>query len=130
MWYEAMEKSLKRDKGEALHALATAYLKFAHKHYARWSALFEHRMPEDKPIPDWYLPKLARFFDLVEHALLPHVADNHAKARMTGKILWASIHGICVLALSGKLALVKAESPERLIAMLVDNTILGLKPGS
>ncbi|TAF39881.1 MAG: TetR/AcrR family transcriptional regulator [Alphaproteobacteria bacterium] len=128
LWYASMEHALTGTKEETtVHILAKAYLSFAHQHYARWSALFEHRMAEDKPLPEWYLPKMTRFFALLDHELLPHLNNNHAQTRTAGKALWAGIHGICVLALSGKLDLVKAESPESLVMMLVDATLAGLK---
>lgn len=129
MWYASLEKGLKRQKGDAIHYLAKAYVQFAHKHYERWTALFEHHQQEDKQLPDWYVPKMTRFFALVENALLSHVDGDHAKAGRMGKVLWASIHGVSVLALSGKLEIVGAESAESLIAVLVDNTLLGLKHG-
>lgn len=129
MWYTSLERGLKRQKGDAIHYLAKAYLLFAHKNYQRWIALFEHHMAEGKEIPEWYIPKMARFFTLVENALLPYVGGDQTQAKRMGKVLWASIHGVCVLALSGKLEIVGAESAESLVVSLVDNTLKGLAHG-
>lgn len=129
MWYASLERGLKRQKGSEIYYLAKAYVQFAHKNYERWTALFEHHMQEGKGLPDWYIPKMTRFFALVENALQPYVNGDHVKAARMGKVLWASIHGVCVLALSGKLETVGAESAESLVATLVDNTLVGLKQG-
>ncbi len=41
--------------GEAeLQRLARAYLGYARDQEPRWRALFEHRLPPEKPLPDWY----------------------------------------------------------------------------
>ncbi len=125
-WYDILEKGLKKQKHDPIHYLAKAYMRFARDHYQRWTALFEHHIEEGKVVPDWYAPKLTRFFTLVENALLPYTNNDHAEARRMGKVLWASIHGICVLALSGKLEIVGAESAEILAASLVDNYLKGL----
>ncbi len=130
LWYDTLQRGLKRHKGDAVHYLAKSYLQFANKHYNRWSALFEHRLAEGNKIPDWYAPKMSRFFVLAEDALLEHVNHDTKKAAKMGKVLWASIHGVCVLALSGKLVAVGAESAESLVSALVDNTLAGLKKTS
>jgi AcrR family transcriptional regulator len=127
IWFKAMESSLKRSKEKPVHALAKAYFQFAKKNYMRWLALFEHRMADGKEVPEWYVPKMTRFFTLIETALLPYVKNNPDKAKDAGKVLWSGIHGICVLALSGKLDIEKKESPEPLIMLLVDNILAGLE---
>jgi hypothetical protein len=77
-------------------------------------------------LPEWYVPKMARFFTLVENILLPDMHNNRAKAKRAARVLWAGIHGICILALSGKLDLVGADSAEILAMSLVDNYMAGM----
>jgi AcrR family transcriptional regulator len=126
-WYEAMQSALERDKsGQPIRALARAYVAFCREHYALWLALFEHHMSEERPLPEWYVPKMARFFTLVENILLPDMHNNRAKAKRAARVLWAGIHGICILALSGKLDLVGADSAEILAMSLVDNYMAGM----
>lgn len=124
-WFEDMGKT-SASKLADIRYLASSYRDFAHSHTNRWLALFEHRMAEDKPVPLWYAEKMARFFALVERALLPHVANNSRKARRHAKILWAGIHGICILSVSGKLDVVEAETADVLIKHFLDTYLAGL----
>lgn len=95
-------------------AFAQGYYAFAREHHNLWLALFEHKMkPED--IPDWFRPKISQMFDIFEETVLLHTAGDRKKAAKLAKILWASVHGICVLSLTGKLEQVKAERAEKMI---------------
>ena len=57
--------------------LALAYLEFAVAHIVRWRALFEHRMSEDRPLPEWYVQQQHALFAQVERPF----ADAAARAR-------------------------------------------------
>lgn len=107
---------------KAIKSLAAVYIQFAEDNYNRWSALFEFNLPQEVPLPDWYADKIKELFLLVE-APLAGIKDapRHAKT------LWASIHGICHLGLTGKLDVVGAESIEVLTDSLVDSYIQGIK---
>jgi hypothetical protein len=72
---------------------------------------------------------MARFFAEVEEALLPVLGKDKKAARRAAHVLWAGIHGICVLSLSGKLALVGADVAETLAISFIDNYVLGLTHG-
>jgi AcrR family transcriptional regulator len=125
-WHAHLVQGLKRCKSDPLHFLARGYIAFARKHYNRWTALFEYHTP-DNGVPDWYAEKLNRLFELVEAALLPHLENDHVKARHNAKILWASIHGICILSLSGKLDKVGSEKAETLVDSLLETYLRGLQ---
>ena len=43
----------------AMVRLALAYLDFAANHTVRWRALFEHRMNEARPLPEWFVEQPA-----------------------------------------------------------------------
>jgi AcrR family transcriptional regulator len=122
-WHAALMAGLKRTKQDPLRYLAQGYIDFARQHNNRWTALFEFRMTEDAPLPDWYDEKMERLFCLVEAALLPHSKDAKT-TRHNAKILWASIHGICVLSLSGKLDIGGGSSnTKELVDTLLDRYI-------
>ena len=55
-------------KGE-LARLAFAYLRYARENEQRWRALFEHRLPPEKPLPHWYAQDRDRLFGLLEAPL-------------------------------------------------------------
>jgi len=125
-WHTQLAQGLKRCKSNHLHFLARAYISFARKNYNLWKALFEYQTPE-QAVPDWYAQKLNRMFGLVEEALLPHINNDRRKARQAAKILWASIHGICVLSLSGKLDTVGSDRAEVLVNALLETYLRGLE---
>src|SRR5260370_35452093 len=54
---------------DRLVRLGAAYLAFAAAHTLRWRALFEHRLPEGKPMPDQYLEEQRQLFRRVEEPL-------------------------------------------------------------
>lgn len=113
------EAAMRRDLGAdpaaddpeaALVRLAEAYLSFAIAHPARWRALFQHRLPEGRTVPDWYAAQQGRLFDYVEGPLgrlrpdLPE-ADRHLLART----FFSATHGIVGLGLDEKLLTLPVE---------------------
>jgi AcrR family transcriptional regulator len=122
-WYQELTAGLKRTKKDPLLYLSHAYISFAQQHYNRWTTLFEFRPAEQADVPDWYAEKMANLFRLVEHAILPH-SKEALKARRDAKVLWAGIHGICVLSLSGKLDTVGADKVEILTDSLLEKYLL------
>ncbi len=128
VWFDAMVKAIEADKGKnPVRALAQAYIAFSQSHYHQWMALFDFNMSPEHEVPEWYLAKMTRFFALVEKPLMPLVGGNRRKAKRSARILWAGIHGVCVLSLSGKLDLVEADSVEILAMSFIENYTSGLK---
>ncbi len=127
-WFEYTGRALRgRAKGgDPIRALARSYIRYSRAHPNEWLALFELRIAEDKRIPAWYAAKMARFFDLLEGLLLPALRNDRKKAKRAARVLWAGIHGICILAMSKKLDMVGSESAGTLAESLVDNYMAGL----
>ena len=91
--------------------LALAYLEFAAAHTVRWRALFEHRMSEARPLPEWFVEQQHRLFAQVERplaALLPEL-DRDAR-RILARTVFSAVHGIVALGLEEKL--VSLPSPD------------------
>lgn len=105
--------------------LASCYLEFVQTHRARWNALFEHNLPADIPLPDWYAEKIKELFSFVETPL-HSVAGNKENAERAAKTLWAGIHGICALGLNGKLDVIGVESVQELMDEFIDHYCSGL----
>ena len=120
-WYAELVICLQREPKNPLAALAQTYLHPSRSYYPRFKALFEYN-PKDRQIPDWYQEKLFRFFSLVEVELEKSMPKE--KAQHAAKILWAGVHGICALSLSGKLDVVRAEAPETMIQDFL-NLVMG-----
>lgn len=126
-WFEVMQAAIVSDKTKKpIHALAKAYIEYSRTHHPQWISLFEHHIDGNKNVPEWYMPKMTRFFILVEKPLLLMLGNNTRKAKRASRVLWAGIHGICVLSHSNKLDLVDSDSPEVLANSFIDNYLAGL----
>ena len=109
-----------------IEELAKIYLRYASSHYNRWSMIFEHRQGRNEEIPDWYRLKIEEVFQEFEgqfQKLAPPCPDEEIKR--VARALWAGIHGICILSLSGKLAIVGIADVEASVVLLVRNFIAG-----
>ena len=109
-----------------LQVLATAYLNFASAHHKRWSALFEAPRGSREDLPDWYLAKREALFVLLE-APLTKLVQNQEAVKLAARTLWASIHGICLLGLSGRLATSSPCMLQDMIDDLIVNYLRGLE---
>jgi AcrR family transcriptional regulator len=113
---------------ETLRGFARAYVTFATENRHKWNALFEHSMAPGGAVSDGYLRKVNRLFELVEAALAPLFADADTKGRRkSALILWSSLHGICSLALAGKLDLVAVQGISEMADSLVETYLAGLR---
>ncbi len=121
--------ALDRRTGEPeadLRALGQAYIGFTGEHPRLWDLLFEHRLPEGRPLPDWYLEKVARLLVLVEAAIAPLFAPGQEVERLhSARVLWSSLHGMCSVASAGKLA--ETETLAAMADSLVRNYVAGLR---
>lgn len=111
-----------------IEELAKTYLRYASSHYNRWSMIFEHKQGKNEAIPDWYGQKIEEVFREFEaqfEKLAPVCPDNEIKR--VARALWAGIHGICILSLSGKLDIVGIADVEASVVLLVRNFISGWK---
>ncbi|MFO1242465.1 MAG: TetR/AcrR family transcriptional regulator [Rickettsiales bacterium] len=115
---------------EPLQVLANGYYEFARKNYAQWTALFEYRLQTEKKLPEWYRTKLRELFCLIEEQLLAYCMDSKHEARRHAYVLWAGIHGICVLGLSGRLSVVGGQSTHALIQTFLKHYVMGIKAGN
>ncbi|MDH5509441.1 MAG: WHG domain-containing protein [Nitrospinota bacterium] len=110
--------------GEAVQKLADRYIAFSRDNFNLWSMLFEHRM--ERALPDWFRQKIAQCFGHVEKAMAPLTKAGPPASVDHAKVLWASLHGICSLSITGKLDTVGAQSASTLAAEMINNYIAGL----
>lgn len=109
---------------DAALAIADGYMAFVGQNHRLWSILTEYTLKGDAPLPDWYRAALSRPLALVEEALAPLFADPSDRRRSVAA-LWASLHGIAALSLSGKLGLVTADDAPDLARLLVRRYLAG-----
>ena len=113
--------------GEALVRIALAYCDFAAENLELWRALFEHRMVQGRPIPDWVISEQMELFGHIYRplaALLPRRAP--AELAVTARSLFSAVHGMVALGLEQRLIAVPIAALRREIATLVRAMIDGL----
>ncbi|WP_446007887.1 TetR/AcrR family transcriptional regulator [Candidatus Electrothrix sp.] len=117
----------KDDALAALIGLGQSYVAFCRENYNLWSLVLEHKLAPGSTLPEWHQQQVDDLFLLVTRMTAPLVADDNERAERAARVLWAGLHGICALAMSGKLDVVHAESAEVLAESLVRNYLLGLR---
>ena len=105
-------------------ALVDGYFDFVEREPRLWAVLFEHRLPEGRQLPEWYRDALGGLIDGTAAALAPAMAGWSAPDRREAVVaMWAALHGISTLAVSGKLDLVSDGSPRRLGQLVVGSIL-------
>jgi len=122
---DSMHDYMKNEK--TVNSLARSYIDYANKEPNLWATLFEHRTTGRDNLPKWYQEKIDLMFDLTEKILENSLDTDQKTLRRTAKVIWASIHGICALSLSGTLNTTKSDSAHVLANSMIDNYLGGLK---
>ncbi|MDR3417812.1 MAG: WHG domain-containing protein [Nevskia sp.] len=111
-----------------LQAIAAGYIAFAQRQPFRWRLMFEHRLPPEQ----WGHPGLeARqraLFEFVEQHLAPLLPRaTAAQLRAAATPLWSSVHGLCVLTITGKLGWSGLSDVRPLSDLIVRAFVSGLR---
>ncbi|MEZ5533031.1 MAG: WHG domain-containing protein [Steroidobacteraceae bacterium] len=115
-----------RQPARRLRLLCAAYLDFAQEHTQRWRMVFEHRLPPGQAAPPTYRGHTHAIFGLVAAALRDAApAREGSRSRDAPEelavVLWSAVHGICMLAVTGKLGVSGTHaSTRRMLDLLVD----------
>jgi AcrR family transcriptional regulator len=116
------------DPVSALVALALAYADFAAAHMLRWRALFDHRLPRGREVPDWFVSEQARLFDFVAAplgALQPGLATD--QRALLARSMFSAVHGVVVLGLEEKLQAMPLDVLRRQVVIVVTAMARGLR---
>jgi AcrR family transcriptional regulator len=112
---------------ETLVRIAVAYCDFAAENLELWRALFEHRMTQGKPIPEW---AISEQMDLFRHIYRPLAAlfpaRSTAELSVTARSLFSAVHGMVLLGLEQKLIAVPIDALRAEIATIVRAMVKGL----
>lgn len=121
-----MQKAVnKRRNPEAkIRAMAAVYVDYATEHPDRWKVVFEHQAPPGLPTPELMKVRRDVVFEMVAD-LFRELSPNHKPQEVAhaATALWSGIHGICILALTGKLYLGGAFSMAKLVDTLIDSVL-------
>ena len=110
----------------AIRALARTYITFALADTHRWLAIYEHRMPDDQPLPESFTDKVARMFELVQQQLAllcPHRSPEDIA--LAARALWSGVHGICILGFDQKLEMAGGRPIQDVTGSLLDHYLAG-----
>lgn len=130
--HERMQAALHKDDVPHVQLLnmSHAYLRFAREHFALWSLLYTHHLAGDVEPPIWFYDKVRGLFSLVAgplQQLNPSLAEK--AYQQATRVLWSSVHGICVLSLDDKLSMGGEMRAEELIDALIRNFLNGFSQG-
>ncbi len=115
------------DARERLRAMSGAYIEFARRNPNRFRLLFEHQLPADMQPRHSTDLRLKRLFGLVESQLRPLIPAARPEALRTAAAgLWSGVHGVCTLAVSGKLKWTGLTDYRDLSDGVVDLMVTGL----
>lgn len=108
-------------------ALALTYLRVGLAHRRQWAALFEHRMTDGKPLPDWHLEEHLRMFRHIAEPLrelAPSMTEE--KRNALARTIYSSVHGIVSLSIETRLAEVPVPELEEQLVLFVRALVRGL----
>jgi AcrR family transcriptional regulator len=92
------------DAIKTLVHLGLAYMDYAAANTRRWRVLFDHRLPENKEVPTWYMANLARLFVYIEEPLRKLApALSPIRSALLARSLFSAVHGIVLIGLEEKL---------------------------
>lgn len=115
---------------DRLVAIASAYLRYASANRGRWSALFEHRMANGEPTPDWAVKEQLRLF---RHIVAPLAAilpsRTPAELEMHARTLFSAVHGIVSLGLDRRMIAVPLAELDARLRDFVEAAARGLATG-
>ncbi|MCH2037085.1 MAG: TetR/AcrR family transcriptional regulator, partial [Rickettsiales bacterium] len=108
-------------------SLAKGYLSFSRQYYNEWNMLFQHHLPQDQEIPEWYQERIDKPFLLCIEFLKRSAPMSEAELVMHSRIIWSSVHGICALYHANKLRAIKEDDPEEMVSRFITTYLNGLK---
>lgn len=120
---------LPEEPAAALTEIARRYIRFSAEQPRTWAMVFEHEPGHDRPTPAWHLDRIAGLLAAVRAAAAPAFPPGADSGQLAASIdvLWASVHGIAVLAGKGKLGFVTTANAEALADRLVATFLRGVR---
>ena len=106
--------------------LAKCYIDFWKSNVQLADMLFNYSMPKGEEFPPWAQLEIDKMFLTVSSALLPTLKNNLPLAQKATSVLWAGMHGICTLCLSGKMSIISLENAYSLADSFVRGYLDGI----
>lgn len=126
---EALDRALSNavEASGGLLALGRCYLDFAERHPTRWRLVFEHNLPDPASLPSTLQDRIDALFELICTALAARAPTlDRQEVRLAAQSLWGGVHGIAVLAITGKLSAGGDRPAQSLVDDLIGTYLAGL----
>lgn len=112
LWLADLESRLAGVREDRLRAAIDAYFDFALRHRHAWAALYDFRLPENEPMPEYYQAKVAAITEVVVREIADALPAQHAgQAPALARSLLATVHGHCFFTLNGTFRLLGETDP-------------------
>ena len=113
---------------ENIKEMAVHYSAFSKSHRAHWLMLFTHTLSDGDSAPPWYKDKVEGLFNPLASLLSPFYSDDQKiDHKLAVRGLWASVHGVCFLAETGRDSIVlDQEKSSDVMAYLIDTFVAGI----
>jgi AcrR family transcriptional regulator len=113
------------DAGQRLKYLGQRYLEFARTREKLWRALFELRLANERPLPDWILANQAKLLSHIAKPLAQLQPElNEQELMIRTRTMFAAVHGIVALSLDNRFVSLAtdtlAEEIDRFIGLLLE----------
>ena len=125
LWAIWLEARLDRAADhERINVLVSGYFEFASSHRNLWTAIYEHRPPENTPMTEDLVSARVALINIIARevaAVLP--TKTLIEATRITRSLIATVHGHCAFALGGTFALMGESDPLELALARVMETL-------
>jgi AcrR family transcriptional regulator len=113
LWAEVMEDRLDGvARPDRIVALVTGYFAFATGNNNLWSAIYEHRLPPDAPMPEALAAARTALVEIIKREIAGVLrrADPGQAATLSHSLI-STVHGHCTFALNGSFVLLGEKDP-------------------
>ena len=112
LWRDYLEARLDGQSEDRLRRAIDAYFEFAIVHRHAWAALYDFRLPEGEPMPEYYQEKVTAITEVVVREIAAALPPEHAaNAPALARSLLATVHGHCFFTLNGTFRLLGEADP-------------------
>lgn len=112
LWLDYLESRLDGATGNRLRVAIDAYFEFAVVHRHAWAALYDFRLADDEPMPEYYQRKVTDITEVVVREIAAALPPEHAdKAPALARSLLATVHGHCFFTMNGTFRVMGETDP-------------------
>jgi AcrR family transcriptional regulator len=129
LWKVHLEARLSVPTDDRLRMAIKAYFEFAILNRNLWTALYDFRLPDGDPMPEFYRDKMVSLTHIVEEEIAAQLPVGTAdQAPALARSLLAVVHGHCFFTLNGTFGLMGETDPLEAAYARVKEAIAAVTP--